>query len=752
MIRNASISVGVLICALASSLPVLADSGPTVSPFEKENLARDLAKQTLPGRKILVRVYNDWQADPRAYNKVGVTLTGLSASFDAVKKASVTLEESAVIVLAGEDQTDDASARTFGNQVQAEFYEKGKSFSIEPQRSDRKDPEPWTFKDALGNPIPEALVEMFLRDSSGKTEICLGKSTTDEQGRLEIPHLAGSLRHFGFLISHPDYGVSRVTRYLSGETDMVVPLVSRTTEAYQRSIRGTIMDPEGRRVSGATIQCYNIRTLGEGLINAFRGWTYESLTDEEGTFSLYLPNEKRRDERGYLIPPKSKYNVRIEAPKELGLLPYVEPIENDRHVAILLERGGRFRTFVFEDANGLITDPRKLQYISVTVNRPDKSRLGLGYDDFKDGGVFPPGEYRAEKFGPEGYEFEPVTVNENSPDELVFKLPEGIFYYGQTVHGLTTEPMPGAFVMAMNSKGQGNLSMIKPEQWQILHSLTADLDTGDPALKPLRDIYGLKKIVRTDEQGHFQMSFRPGEFYGFVAFEENYLGVMRRTYDLVPDENRRVDVPAMKLFPAATVLVELLTAERISVCPHWIIDKEENSVWVREFLAVDNRRESQFTYGAWLEQNKLQSFHVPAGLNLRVKLDAPYDKKWCPIDIPQIFHLAQGQVIDLGSHAFHPALAVSVYVTNMRGKPVEGAPVRVMRSSDAWGLPRNTDESGTARFHVVPHSEGQFGVLYHGEDGVRLIETIPYQIAGEEEAGRQFTLQISDDMLYSLFQ
>jgi len=722
------------------------------SPFEKDSPTRGSARHTLAGRKVLIRVYRNWQTNPRAYDKIGVSLANLGISFDAVTEVVPNLDQSAVLVLAGVDQDDDAVARTVGNYVYAESYGKAKSHSIWSGRIDRADPELRTFKDALGNPIPEASVEVFLRHSSGKPEIYLGKSSTDERGRLEIPHLDGSLRHFAFIVSHPDYGVCRVARHLLRETELVVPAVPRTVEAYQRSARGTVMDPEGNPVSGARIFCTNVRTLGEGLINSLHGWRYEVLTDKEGTFSLYLPNKKRRDERGYLIPPKSKYNVRIKAPKELGLLPYIKPIENDRYEAIMLERGGLFRTFVFEDANGVITDPQKLQYIGVTVHRPDQSRLDIGYNDFKNGGVFPPGQYRATMRGIADYEFQPLNVNEHSPDELIFKLPDNILYHGRIVHGLTGEPMPGAFIMGIFGKGRGNLSMITPEQYKALHALPAEPSLADPAVKPLREIYGVKKLVRTDEQGRFQMSFRPGETYGFVAFQENYLGLMRRTHALVPNENGYVEVPPIKLFPAATVLVEVLTKDRVSIWPRWIIDKENNSVWVREFLTTDDRRESMFTYDAWLGENKLQSFHVPAGLNLRIKLDAPYDRKWCPIEIPQVFNLSQGQVVDLGSHTFHPALAVSVYVTNMQGEPVEGVPVRVTRGSRAWSVPHNTDEAGIARFHVVPNSDGKFGVLYHGEDDLHLTETIPYKIAGEEDAGRRFTMQLSDDILYHLFK
>ena len=348
---------------------------------------------------------------------------------------------------------------------------KGKSFSIRPERFDQADPEPRIFRDALGKSIPKAPVEIFIRDHSGKSgDIYFGKAATDGQGRLEVPNPAGSFSSFAYILSHPDYGTARVDRYLR-ETDLIVPLVSRLSEAYYRSIRGTVLDPDSNPVSGARIQCTNVRTLGEGLINSLNGWTYEALTDKQGKFCFYLPNEKREDERGYLIPPKSRYNVRIEAPRESGLLPRVDPIENDRFETVVLERGGSFRTFAFEDANGLITDPRKLLYIGVTIHRPDQSRLSIGYNDFKNGGVFPPGQYRAQMYGIADYEFEPLLVDEQSPDELIFRLPQSILYYGRMVHGMTGEPMAGAFVLTMNSKRKGNLSMIYSFRLRIQHLL-----------------------------------------------------------------------------------------------------------------------------------------------------------------------------------------------------------------------------------------------------------------------------------------
>jgi len=702
----------------------------------------------------MIRVYNDWQIDPRAYKIISVPLSSLSVGFDAVRETFPGVKDSAVIVVSGREQKDDVVATVVGDSVCAERYEKGKRFSIRPSHSDTKGSAKWTVTNALGFAFPKASVDIFVHGVSDEDpHIFLYTVTADDQGRLEIPDLNGKLRFFSFIISEPNYGVSLLDRYIREQKELIVPLVSRTSEAYERSIYGIVMDPEGNPVGGAVIECSNIRTLGEGLINSLHGWAYQSLTDKKGAFSLYLPNENRRDERGYLVPPKSKYHVRIEAPKELGLLPYVKPIENGREALIFLESAERFRTLIFEDNDGTIMGPKKLQYINLTIKKSDGGRVSLIYNDFKDGGFYPPGEYNVVLRGIENCEFETLIVNEQSPDELIFKLPENILYHGRIVHGLTGEPMEGAFVIGYNSKSKGNLSMITDLQWQVLHSLPEDPGLADPTVKPIRKIYGVKKIVRTDEQGRFEMSFRPGEIYGFIAFEENYLGLQHRRHALTPDENRCAEVPVMKLYPAATILIEACTeAKHVSICPRWIIDEDDNSVWVREFLATDDRRESLFTYDSWLEQNKVQSFHVPAGLNLRVKLDTPYDRQFCPIEMPQVINLARGQVLDLGRHEFESALEAYVQVTNALGEPVEGVPVRLLRDGNTWSVAHNTDESGIARFHVAAHSQGQFGVSYHGEGGLYLKETTAYQIGGNEDSGRQFRLQLSDEVLDFLFK
>jgi hypothetical protein len=758
MKRSTKFSIGILVL-VAMSLPLTPVSGRRGSGERVDmagSLTEHLCQDDLEGKDVLVRIYNNWQTDPRAYKLINVPLSRLSVSFDAVRKAFPGIEDSAAVVVCGRQQKDEVVAKMLGDSVCVERYKKGQKLRFRPLQSGSNGSSELNVTDALGLAFPKASVDIFVRGPGDNgPRIYLSTADTDEQGRLQVPVLTGELRFFSFVISEPNYGIALIDPYidLGEQKELTVPLVSKSSEAFQRSIHGVVVDPEGNPIAGAVIECSYIRTLGEGLINALNDWSNKSLTDDKGAFNLYLPNENIRDDRGYLIPPKSQYHVRIEAPKELGLVPYVKPIENGREALIFLESGGRFRTLIFEDANGLITDPNKLRYISMTIIQSDGSRVSLRYEDFKDGGIFPLGEYHAVRRGMDEFDFEPLTVNEQSPDELIFKLPESILYHGQIVHGLTGEPMEGAFVIGFISSSKGNLSMITDQQWQALHALSAEPSLTEPALKPICRIYGVKKIVRTDELGNFQMSFRPGEIYGFIAFEKDYLGLMHRRHALVTDQNGQAEIPVMKLYPAATVLIELRTeAKRISIWPRWIIDENENPAWVNEFLTTDDRRESLFTYDGWIEQNKVQSFHVPAGLNLRVKLDTPYERQFCPIEIPQLIHLTQGQMLDLGQHDFKAALDVYVQVINSKSQAIEGVPVNVLHGGKALSAPHITDESGIARFNVTPYSVGQFSVICHKEGGEFLKETIPFQIGGNTDSGRQFTLQLSDEILELLFK
>ena len=176
---------------------------------DKESQARELAQEVLAGRQVRVRVYNDWKKGPRAYKLVTVELDGLSFKCDSVTEAFGQMSESAVIVVAGEDQTDEAVALVVDSFVYAELYtyKKGGSFYIWPEHYQDSKYTWWVFEDADRSPIPNVKVEIFIGSNGYAGNwpcVWLGNATLDEKGRLKSLMLISVLREFSFLVHHPD--------------------------------------------------------------------------------------------------------------------------------------------------------------------------------------------------------------------------------------------------------------------------------------------------------------------------------------------------------------------------------------------------------------------------------------------------------------------------------------------------------------------------------------------------------------------
>ncbi len=708
----------------------------------------------LEGRTVIVRVYADWVHAPGEFELLRIPFEGHQATILPDETATAPM-----IVIAAEDQEDETVKKAVGSTIWTQnLAQKGEMtapFLPVPARESG----PWQFTDALGEPLAGATVEIRLAESWSphSPRIRLGATTLGPAGQLPSRMALGTIRALYFGVSHSDYGYAEIGEPFEPDRNVIVPLVRRGTIAAQRAIRGRVVNPNGMPVAGAIITCPHARTLGEGLINGLNG-LYRGVTDANGAFAFYLPNRNVRDERGKLIPPKTQYAVRIEAPRTTRLLPYAEPMENGRDTLIVLECGDRLRRLRFEDQNGPITDPKRLQNITVRLQRPGRSTLTLHYDDWKDGVALPPGTCEASMFFlPEECRFEPVEVTHASPLELVFRLPPTVTYYGYVVHGLTGLPLAGAFVLAMNSSSGGRLCDLTAGQWDALHRLVRDPPQDDAALEPLRKMYGFVGLARTDATGFYRMTLEPEKaFYGFLVFEQDYLAVRHRKHALQADAHHLAEVPTIKLFPAATVFVETAVAkEHPSIGPKWAIDDPSPPAWVPELLALDDGLESSLEYKDWLEPNARQPVHVPAGVRVRLRLELPYDEELCPLPIPQTICLGQGETADLGRFTVEPALMVQVKAIDSTGQTLEGIPIRTVElrgKNSFWGTPHNTDEHGLARFYVVPHSTGTFGILHHEEGSFPLQATVDYQVGGPEDAGREFVLPLSAEMLGHLLR
>jgi hypothetical protein len=710
--------------------------------------------ENIDGKDLTVRVYNSWKSEPGTFQKVPIQVYGRK-----IRLESADIRKSAIVAILAEDQNDIAIRKAIGNRVYAPLY-KNTVFQVPHYNRDAQRELRWFLDDALGDPISDATVEIYLYDYKGP-KIKIAEVITDGSFIRLAPQK--SMREFEFIVSHPDYGIAKVPEPRHNKSHITVPLVPFDSEAGNRAIWGYILDPENNPIEGATIHTRSVRSLGEGLINP-NDDRCRAISDENGFFNMYMPPSKQfGDQRGKLIPPKSRYQVRIEASKEMGLLPYVGQIENGMETTVVIESAGNFHTFTFVDEYGVIDEPAGLEKVILIIERGEKNRLTLGYNDWKDRKVFPNGRYTAELMSNwrpgtnhGRIKFEAVEITGDSPREIIFKLPDSVTYFGQVVHGITGEPFAGAYVITMESISSKRLEDITADQWAEIGELGDDISVNDPAIDPIRKAYGLGEIVRTDMDGYYTIVTRPGKnYYTFLAFEENFIPVSKRMYAQKPGSSIEVTVPALKLYAAGKILLEACVDEKyVAIWPKWIFNKSVSPPWINDLLKIGDGRTSFVRYRGWIRENEPHHVFVPAGATLRLQLLMPHDDKWSPFTTEESFTLGHGEVIDIGKIELKPALKVYVKILEPAGEPVEGVPVRKL-VGNLGSVAHNTDENGRAMFYVPPYSRGKFYVSHyvHGQEGrTHLKEELPYQIMGEEDNESEFTFVLSDEILYHLFK
>jgi len=729
----------------------------------------------LDGREVVVRVYNDWklklykfkqwvlsQDEPEVFEKITVEFKGNSLRLESIEPAPAQSDKSTVVVIIGEDQTDSVIRKVLGDAIYAQPYEQGLTFSLPdtPQT-----PVMWlTFNDALGKPIPQATVQIFLSDNRNPAKASIRNVLLKDKGRMAMPTLTGSLNRLALIISHPDYGIAFVEEVCPwSRKTYLLPLSKTGTEADERSIRGVVVDLQGNPVEGALVGGCMAYTPGRGKIHSV-SHSNMVLTDEQGRFAMHLPVKKTEEGRT-TIPPICDYDVSVRAPKGLGLTSYSGRVPNGQETTIVLQKRPEkyFRTFAFESENGIVTDSNQLKEIIIIAGTGHGGPT-YEYDSWKDGLTLPLGTYRAaiRTTGPEKHELDRIGLTAESPQELIFYIGNKINYAGRVVEGLTGRPVAGAFIIATGWFTK-DFSAITPEQWQLLRELPANPSGDELALEPVRKICNFEKIIRSESDGTFYLSFGPSDnFYQLIVFEQDCLHVAHRRDRFEPDEYNYVQLPESRLYPAARLTIEPNVEpenRKGRLIAWWYINEDNNPPWAKDIIAYHKTRKASFTHllKRDLGFNKPQIIQVPAGVNMQIRLEyigrGKGKKWWCPV-FTETFNASQGETVDLGRHSpFAQEMPIYVEVVDSGGEPLEGVGIKHLDMSGSYfGQTHITDANGIAEFAVPPYYKGEFCVGYIDGNKKFIKESLFYETNGPEDANDVYTLRLSDEILYNLFK
>lgn len=727
-------------------------------------LAEPPAMAALEGKKLMVRVYRDWRKDPAIYKLVPAEIH----SFQLTTRPA-DMAPSAILAVWGADQVSPEITKALEGVLWIRKIESKDGAKVDPagmfsfpgsaERRTRENGERFIM-DARGEPIENATVTLTYSagDDEGAPRIVLKDLKTGLVGKTCLPQSHGEFRSMVCRIQHPNYGIAEIRRRIYWEpgTKLHLPLIQDGIPAAERALRGVVVTPEGQPLAGVAIACGSVRTLGEGLINASNE-SAQVITGNDGRFRLYIPYADTRKEFGDLIPPKSRYHINVSVPGKPEFLSHSEAVYNDSEARITLVRGTHYHTFQFVDGADATIDPIPQGYepFCLTLRLPDGKRMVAFERDFiRTGGRIPLGKLEVSQHDKTAWKFQPMEITAASPQDLVFVAETSKTYTGRVVHGVTGLGMPGVLVFAYNRSTDTNIADLTPEQWRALHGLPPAPALEEPALQVLKGMYGLNYAVRTGPDGVFRLAPPPAmHYYGFMAIEESYLGYLRRTDDLKPDEQGNVPIPDIPLFPAARMLVKIRGNNKdhyISYWPRWILDKENAPAWTANLLQQDKSGPWGWCETGHLKTGEREVFLMPAGVKYQIDL--------CGVRFDRVFEPQQGETIDLGevSPKDKEAWAALVRVVGPDGAPLEGIPVRRGSKGPAgkiqiYSESHNADGNGVVQFYVEPGTEGAFSVIdFPGESYARLKAEVPYRIPPNPTEIPVFTIRLTQEQVDAL--
>lgn len=500
---------------------------------------------------------------------------------------------------------------------------------------------------------------------------------------------------------------------------------------WERALKGRVIGPDGKGIAGASVKCLHVRTPGDGLITSV-GQPVQ--TDAEGRFAIYPEDaDKQRfngrigggdlapphpKERGDLVPLNSKYHIEVDVPADDHFFAHQGDYANTEPVTIRLQRPEKRRTFKYESPDGGFMTEAQLQALYLYYQPSPREENRHLPPRYRAGGYLADGKYQAEV---DRISYEPIQVTNESPAELIFRLPPPIHYRGSVVDGATGAPMAGVFVLGLESTAERSLSNLESTDWDKLEALKEPIAANDPALEPVRHAFGFHKIIRTDAEGHYDFLQTPamGQTYGLVFFARNRLPILQRLYDTKPDAQHIAALADLPLYPAARVTLKIAppavddhASSMPSAMPRWEFDQAARQpAWFAKLKQIDGGPR-HWACDHWLPMRTTSVIYIPAETTLRLRLDLPYNDQWSPKEPDVVLKLAAGETKDIGEASFEASLKLTVRVLDPLGNPVEGAPIRRLDTArNCWSVVHNTDARGDAIFLVPPRSIGEFGII-----------------------------------------
>jgi hypothetical protein len=721
----------------------------------------------LDGKHLIGRLYSEAveSAGPKADSWEGLSYRTIELPINnyAVHLKHTDPNTKSVLVITCQDQIDREVAKAWGNVIWAR--RPGASYDFRHHRNEPYNKDIWwTFTDAFGNALANAEIKVFLKGTElGKPQVFT--AIVDKAGRVQIPALVSSFDRVEVRLKEPQLGTFVLANTpMDATTTFAAPIARPGPQADARLVWGMVVDDANRPIAEARVCCTRILCPGGAQIGfIIVGWNnWSALTGPDGRFVLCV-QETHFDELPAEPIAGLKYHICVVPPKALGF--------GGRHFDLPLGQGHMLelgkpelyrRTFLFEDANGPITDPARLDKIHLKIETPDGRARRYGYRYVKDGNMFALGKFKAWIDQADGYLFfETIDVAADSPRKLVFR-PQSqrrTVFTGRVVEGFSEVGVRGALVAltGLGDNERHTIAMLSEAQWHALHKLGALPSLDEAALGPLHKIWHIEDVRRTDRKGEFEFSI-PGfgwrdSGYRICAIEQGYMPVYLRLHHFDKDPNELIQLPLSRLLPAGKVAVTVAYGDDKYESAHmsWDLD-QQHGPWFDEFVKYKSIK------SVWFPLHKSICsgphpfvVHVPAGISLRLSFQTRRNRQLYSPVYTEPIKVQPGEFVDLASIDLRETIPVWVQVVDQAGIALAGVGVKHCRiEQDHYRYFRQTtitDEQGMAQFLVPLNYKANFAVSCTGQHSQMETEHVAYETTGLQDANTVYTLRISDELL-----
>ncbi len=396
------------------------------------------------------------------------------------------------------------------------------------------------FTDALGKPMP------------GNTKVTTGGKPVELGPDASVNALKLAKMFKGYVeVSHPSYGRVRfydLPRVL--KPYIVLPLVKDGTPEAMRAPAGRVLDDVTRSVADAelVVQMTGDEYLPNSLMRV--------MSDEKGRYRLHpaMLQENVGRGPGPMLAEREGVWVQVDksAPGWVGRRAYA----NGGNCMIMLKRGPRDYVIKINGIKDAGHPPRIRTYIRSS---------GKENYYYEWNGVIKPGERMVLADGTyvlevNGVSYQPVTVNDQSPLELVFEprpLPRCV---ARVVDGETGKPMEGALVVVMGERLEGtNIAGIDQEDWDKLAGLKPPVDFYRDMPAGFKEKLGYRSQyhgTKTNEKGEFEFRFKNHDTERIVVLAKGMMPLTRSISPFRVNADGVVRTRDIEMVPSATLVLD----------------------------------------------------------------------------------------------------------------------------------------------------------------------------------------------------